>query len=580
MLHCAEKLCMAIRTRASTLAAGILLTMGLASDAGATPISGSVANSENGCVHYVEVLGSGYSCSYNESSLLAQPQFAPHITVPWANVTGWQGPIYLAGFFDAGFAPGAGNPGGVIPGGKKEPLLSGDITVTGSGVSAQLSLAVSYSAADYSFNDGQGNFGDIHWGSLIYTLAGKTVDSASCNAGGCDYVIGSEGYPARLTAQVGTAVFPNEVAASGLGYWDAPVSVAPPPLADYPDTAGIASYEYRDPLWDTDVPGQTGQFVQNFGATVVANFGTVLSCVDTFFDPVNSSSACASSWNIMNNPDVRLFMSISTNAVGEVISGTAYAVREGDNMPGPGLLLGDSDAFAATVWTFAQTTETDTDGDGIPDSVDNCVNGANGPVIPDAYGTSQGDHDGDDLPNACDPDDDNDGYDDIVDGAPLDPTEHLDDDADGVGNNVDNCVFTPNGPLQLDPDDNGIAQRNTDGDAEGDACDFDDDNDGLSDADELLAGTDRLVVDTDMDGVNDGDDQYPLDEFQSGIIGDINGDSVIDVSDLLLMQRAISGLIILGQSQLHRADTHPVFFSDDLVDLRDLLFLQTVLRAQ
>lgn len=53
-------------------------------------------------------------------------------------------------------------------------------------------------------------------------------------------------------------------------------------------------------------------------------------------------------------------------------------------------------------------------------------------------------------------------------------------------------------------------QTNTDGDAEGNECDFDDDNDGVSDEQELLDGTDPLdafsclecysVVDLDADG--------------------------------------------------------------------------------
>ena len=38
----------------------------------------------------------------------------------------------------------------------------------------------------------------------------------------------------------------------------------------------------------------------------------------------------------------------------------------------------------------------------------------------------------------------------------------------------------------------------------GDACDPDDDNDGLTDIEEAALGTNRLLADTDNDGVNDG----------------------------------------------------------------------------
>ena len=98
-----------------------------------------------------------------------------------------------------------------------------------------------------------------------------------------------------------------------------------------------------------------------------------------------------------------------------------------------------------------------------------------------------------------------------------------------------------NGPAETGPDGN---QANTDGDLQGDACDTDDDNDGLTDdeetsgsrnpfspkptqpkdadsdndglndGEELTAGTDGFItdpndVDTDNDGTDDSDDADP-----------------------------------------------------------------------
>jgi hypothetical protein len=75
-------------------------------------------------------------------------------------------------------------------------------------------------------------------------------------------------------------------------------------------------------------------------------------------------------------------------------------------------------------------------------------------------------------------DSDNDGVGDNSDTFPTDATEFLDSDSDGVGNNADNCPSLSN-----------TNQLNADGDAEGDACDSDDDNDGFSDEQEELDGT-------------------------------------------------------------------------------------------
>ncbi len=85
------------------------------------------------------------------------------------------------------------------------------------------------------------------------------MDSATnCSGLACDYVIGTNGFPDLLTAQVGGATFPLEVAATGLNFWESPGSAV-----NYPDTFGIASYEYQDPNWDNDegLIGQSGQFL-------------------------------------------------------------------------------------------------------------------------------------------------------------------------------------------------------------------------------------------------------------------------------------------------------------------------------
>jgi hypothetical protein len=72
-------------------------------------------------------------------------------------------------------------------------------------------------------------------------------------------------------------------------------------------------------------------------------------------------------------------------------------------------------------------------------------------------------------------------------------------DGDGVVDKNDNC------PNASNPD-----QADVDGDKIGDACDSDDDNDGLTDERERQIGTNPVDSDTDDDGVLDGQDNCPL----------------------------------------------------------------------
>ena len=74
----------------------------------------------------------------------------------------------------------------------------------------------------------------------------------------------------------------------------------------------------------------------------------------------------------------------------------------------------------------------------------------------------------------------------------------FDRDGDGILEGADNCRSTPN-PTQADLDSDGA----------GDACDPDDDADGLPDSAEPGLGTDPRRADSDGDGLADGGDQCP-----------------------------------------------------------------------
>ncbi len=183
----------------------------------------------------------------------------------------------------------------------------------------------------------------------------------------------------------------------------------------------------------------------------------------------------------------------------------------------------------------------DADGDGIPNTQDNC------PTTPNP---DQANNDGDAQGDACDPDDDNDGQtdaDEIACGSnPLSAASRApdndndnrpdcvdpDDDNDGVNDTADNCQFTSN------PN-----QANNDGDALGDVCDPDDDNDGVNDSSDNCQFTanpnqanndgdalgDVCDPDDDNDNVPDAFDNCPF-NFNPGQ-ADNDGDGQGDTCD-------------------------------------------------
>jgi len=173
----------------------------------------------------------------------------------------------------------------------------------------------------------------------------------------------------------------------------------------------------------------------------------------------------------------------------------------------------------------------DTDGDGVDDDEDSCLD-------EDATGYDL-DADG------CLDDSDGDGVTDDIDAFPTDPDEDSDADGDGVGDNAD--AFPDDPAEDSDGDGDGVGDNadacagddaTGDGDSDGvcddaDACDGDDAS-GDTDGDVVCDDTDAFPddssewLDSDGDGVGDNGDLFPTDPNETG---DGDGDGVGDNGD-------------------------------------------------
>jgi hypothetical protein len=184
---------------------------------------------------------------------------------------------------------------------------------------------------------------------------------------------------------------------------------------------------------------------------------------------------------------------------------------------------GAPDTCDTSCIAIGMSADTDDDGDGTADTSDAFPLNSAETLDTDNDGVGNNadtDDDGDEVPDADDAfpldaaesvDTDNDGVGDNADVFPEDPSEVADNDSDGVGDNGDNCTITANSD-----------QVNTDGDAEGDACDADDDNDGFTDEQEAIDGTNPLSVFSCSQGCFsfdiDADEKLEADALTDGLL--------------------------------------------------------------
>jgi hypothetical protein len=278
---------------------------------------------------------------------------------------------------------------------------------------------------------------------------------------------------------------------------------APPPNDNCANATVVASLPYTDVTHSTDATSEpTDPAICSGGAgpTIWYSFtppanGTYCArlCGSDYDTVLAAMNACGGPAFVCNDDACDLASKINFAGTAGVPVILEVARFFGFSSPGGGVMFTVADAAA------------DSDGDGVTDCNDNCVDTS-------TPGGLQLDSDGDGVGNVCDP--------------CFGPG--LDDDGDGVCTPDDNCPNDPN-----------PSQQDSDGDNYGDACDFcgnpgtiDPDGDGICDdlGDNCPGVFNPDQNDGDIDGLGDACDAC-LAQAGGGTLPDTDGDGRPDNCD-------------------------------------------------
>jgi hypothetical protein len=333
--------------------------------------------------------------------------------------------------------------------------------------------------------DGAGNIGEAVWGWTVDTtppdvsITAPTTGGVTGSSGTVTYTVGDGTGVCTLDSHV-VDCSNNAAAFTGLSDGEHTFTIT--------STDGAGNSTTQSVAWVVDATGPVIDAHDGVSVTTTDSNGTAVtytapSANDAIDGPVLSVSCTPASGT--------LFPVGSTTV-------TCTATDEHQNTT--------TSTFAVTVTltTGGGGDPVDTDGDGIPDTTDNC------PTTPNA---DQLDSDNDGRGDVCDTDDDNDEVVDETDNCPLNAnTNQADNDNDGIG---DVCDTDDDNDTVLDGGDNCPITANTnqadnDHDGIGDVCDSDDDNDEVLDGADncpITANTDQF--DSDHDGQGNVCDSTP-----------------------------------------------------------------------
>ncbi len=328
-----------------------------------------------------------------------------------------------------------------------------------------------------------------------------------------------------------------------------------------PDTDGDGTPDFRDVDSDGDGLLDSAEGVIDLDLDGIPNFrdtdddddGIVTRRESIPFDPAPNETSDGSLFgDDVDGDGIPNHLDLDADGDGVLDEDEGVGDADGDGIPnyldalndGPdGDADGDGLTNAQEVGIGTNPFNVDSDGDGLRDNVE--VGDVNDPT----------DSDGDDVIDALDPDDDDDGLltkDELADEAALDApldddgiSAHLDLDSDGDGiadedegrGDVDGDG-APN-YLDLDADGDGLpdeeeGEDDEDGDGTpnfldpvtGGGPNDDDDNDGLTNAQETVIGTDPRNPDSDGDGLLDGEEVPDVNTPRN-----TDGDAFIDALD-------------------------------------------------